>query len=278
MLVNLNDVLKKAQEEHYAVGLFNTTDTDMLEAVIAAAEELRSPVIIGTAEVLLPAGELKLIAPAIIAAAKRATVPVVVHYDHGLTFDRCMEALQLGFSSVMFDGSAGDYDKNIADTCEIVKIAHSFGASVEGEIGHVGQASTEDNLHTDMYTTADEAEAYVNATGVDALAIAIGTAHGVYKTKPQLNLERLCEIRQRIDTPLVLHGGSGLSDDDFRNTIRDGIAKMNIFTDLCLAGNRAMEDGLAANEAYLDIRNRKVSYIKEVVKNKIRLFGSENKA
>ena len=163
MLVNLNHILPKAQKEHYAVGLFNTTDTDMLEAVISAAEELRSPVIIGTAEVLLPAGELKLIAPSIIAAAKRATVPVVVHYDHGLTFDRCMEALQLGFSSVMFDGSAGEYDKNIADTCEIVKIAHSFGASVEGEIGHVGQASSEDNLHTDMYTTADEAEAYVKA-------------------------------------------------------------------------------------------------------------------
>ena len=278
MLVNLNDVLRKAQAEHYAVGLFNTTDTDMLEAVISAAEELRSPVIIGTAEVLLPAGELKLIAPSIIAAAKRATVPVVVHYDHGLTFDRCMEALQLGFSSVMFDGSAGEYDKNIADTCEIVKIAHSFGASVEGEIGHVGQASSEDNLHTDMYTTADEAEAYVKATGVDALAIAIGTAHGVYKTKPQLNLERLCEIRQRIDTPLVLHGGSGLSDDDFRNTVRDGIAKMNIFTDLCLAGNRAMEDGLKQGLAYLDIRNLKVKYMKEVVMNKIRLFGSENKA
>ena len=278
MLVNLNDILPKAQKEHYAVGLFNTTDTDMLEAVISAAEELRSPVIIGTAEVLLPAGELKLIAPSIIAAAKRATVPVVVHYDHGLTFDRCMEALQLGFSSVMFDGSAGEYDKNIADTCEIVKIAHSFGASVEGEIGHVGQASTEDNLHTDMYTTADEADAYVKATGVDALAIAIGTAHGVYKTKPQLNLERLCEIRQRIDTPLVLHGGSGLSDDDFRNTVRDGIAKMNIFTDLCLAGNRAMEDGLKQGLAYLDIRNLKVKYMKEVVMNKIRLFGSENKA
>lgn len=278
MLVNLNDILPKAQKEHYAVGLFNTTDTDMLEAVISAAEELRSPVIIGTAEVLLPAGELKLIAPSIIAAAKRATVPVVVHYDHGLTFDRCMEALQLGFSSVMFDGSAGEYDKNIADTCEIVKIAHSFGASVEGEIGHVGQASSEDNLHTDMYTTADEAEAYVKATGVDALAIAIGTAHGVYKTKPQLNLERLCEIRQRIDTPLVLHGGSGLSDDDFRNTVRDGIAKMNIFTDLCLAGNRAMEDGLKQGLAYLDIRNLKVKYMKEVVMNKIRLFGSENKA
>ncbi len=278
MLVNLNDVLKKAQAEHYAVGLFNTTDTDMLEAVIAAAEELRSPVIIGTAEVLLPYGELKLIAPALLAAAQRATVPVVLHYDHGLTFDRCIEALKLGFSSIMFDGSAGGYEENIAQTREMVKIAHAFGASVEGEIGHVGQASSEDNLLTDMYTTPEEAEEFVRATGVDALAVAIGTAHGVYKTKPQLNLERLTQIRQRIDTPLVLHGGSGLSDDDFRNTIRDGIAKMNIFTDLCLAGDRAMREGLEQNLGYLETRSRKVQIIKEAVKTKIRLFGSENKA
>ena len=170
MLVNLNDVLSKAQKEHYGVGLFNTTDTDMLEAVIAAAEELNSPVVVGTAEVLLPYGELKLIAPSILAAAKRAKVPVVMHYDHGLTFDRCMEALGLGFSSIMFDGSAGDYEKNIAATREVVKIAHSFGASVEGEIGHVGQASSGDNMLTDMYTTPEEAESYVKATGVDALA------------------------------------------------------------------------------------------------------------
>ena len=134
MLVNLNEVLKKAQKEKYAVGLFNTTDTDMLQAVIEAAEESRSPVILGTAEVLLPYGELKLIAPSVIAAAKRASVPVVVHYDHGLTFERCLEALQLGFSSVMFDGSAKAYGQNIEETKEIVKIAHAFGASVEGEI------------------------------------------------------------------------------------------------------------------------------------------------
>ena len=278
MLVTLNDVLKKAQKEHYGVGLFNTTDTDMLEAVIAAAEELRAPVVIGTAEVLLPAGELKLIAPSIIAAAKRATVPVVVHYDHGLTFDRCMEALQLGFSSVMFDGSAGDYEKNLADTREIVKIAHSFGASVEGEIGHVGQADTEDNLLTDMYTTPEEAVAYCEATGVDALAVAIGSAHGVYKTKPQLNIERLKEIRKATDVPLVLHGGSGLSDDDFRTTVKEGIAKVNIFTDLCLAGNAAMREGLEKGMAYLDIRNLKVEKMKEVVKEKILLFGSNGKA
>ena len=273
MLVNLDYVLKDAQKKGYGVGLFNTTDTDMLEAVISAAEELRAPVIIGTAEVLLPNGELKLIAPSIIAAAKRATVPVVVLYDHGLTFDRCMEALKLGFSSIMFDGSAGDYEKNIADTREIVKIAHSFGATVEGEIGHVGQADAGDNDASDMYTKVEEALDYANATGVDALAVSIGTAHGAYKSKPKLDLKRLNDIHKALPVPLVLHGGSGLTDDDFRNSIKNGIAKVNIFTDLCLAGNRAMEKGLAEGKAYLDIRNMKVDEIKEEVKKKMLVFG-----
>lgn len=278
MLVNLNEVLKKAQKGKYAVGLFNTTDTDMLQAVIEAAEESNSPVILGTAEVLLPYGELKLIAPSVIAAAKRAKVPVVVHYDHGLTFDRCIEALKLGFSSIMFDGSAKPYEQNIAETCEMVKIAHAFGATVEGEIGHVGEAAKEDNLLTDMYTTPEEAKAYLEATGVDALAVAIGSAHGVYKKKPMLNIERLKEIRNTVDVPLVLHGGSGLSDDDFKNTIRNGIAKVNIFTDLCLAGERAMKDGEEKKLGYLETRNLKVEYIKEAVKHKMALFGSVNKA
>lgn len=278
MLVNLDYVLKKAQREHYAVGLFNTTDTDMLEAAIAAAEELRAPIIIGTAEVLLPYGELKLIAPSIIAAAKRASVPVVVHYDHGLTFERCMEALQLGFSSVMFDGSAGDYETNIKETREVVRIAHAFGATVEGEIGHVGDAGAGDNLLTDMYTTPREATEYLAATGVDALAVAIGSAHGVYKTKPKLSIDRLREIRAAVDAPLVLHGGSGLSDEDFRCSIREGMAKVNIFTDLCLAGQRAMAEGISAGRDYLTIRNMKVEAIKEAVKTKMRLFGCEGKA
>ena len=198
MLVNLNDVLGKAQAGGYAVGLFNTTDTDMLEAAIGAAEELRSPIIVGTAEVLLPYGDLKLIAPSIIAAAKRATVPVVVHYDHGLTFERTMEALKLGFSSVMFDASTKDPAANLAETAEVVKIAHSFGASVEGEIGHVGEASKGDESLEDMYTTPEEADAFIRATGVDALAVAIGSAHGVYKKKPMLNIARLKEIRAKV--------------------------------------------------------------------------------
>ena len=278
MLVNLNDVLGKAQAGGYAVGLFNTTDTDMLEAAIGAAEELRSPIIVGTAEVLLPYGDLKLIAPSIIAAAKRATVPVVVHYDHGLTFERTMEALKLGFSSVMFDASTKDPAANLAETAEVVKIAHSFGARVEGEIGHVGEASKGDESLEDMYTTPEEADAFIRATGVDALAVAIGSAHGVYKKKPMLNIARLKEIRAKVDTPLVLHGGSGLSDDDFRNTIREGIAKMNIFTDLCLAGDAAMKEGLEKSLGYLETRKLKVEKIKAAVKAKMELFGCVGKA
>ena len=278
MLANLNDVLKPAQAGKYAVGLFNTTDTDMLEAAISAAEELRSPIIIGTAEVLLPYGELSLIAPSVIAAADRAKVPVVVHYDHGLTFERCMEALRLGFTSIMFDGSAGDYESNTAVTREVVRVSHAFGATVEGEIGHVGEAFTCDNAPSDRYTTVNEAKAYLADTGVDALAIAIGTAHGAYKAKPCLDLERLAAIRAAVDAPLVLHGGSGLSDDDFRNTVARGIAKVNIFTDLCLAGEAGMKEGLEKGIGYLEMRNLKKDYIKRAVMRKIELFGSAGRA
>jgi len=277
MLVNLNEVLKKAQKEHYGVGLFNTTDLDMAEAVISAAEEMESPVIIGTAEILLPYGELKLIVPSLRALAERASVPVVLHYDHGLTFERCMEALQLGATSIMYDGSTGSFRENMEQTAQVVRIAHAMGATVEGEIGHVGQAATDDGAVSDMYTTVEEAREFVEATGVDALAVAIGTAHGVYKSKPRLDINRLAGIRAAIDTPLVLHGGSGLSDDDFRNTIAAGIAKVNIFTDLCVAGVNAMKTATAQGLGYLDIRNAKVDEIRRAVKTKINLFGSAGK-
>lgn len=278
MLVNLNEVLFDAQKNGYAVGLFNTTDTDMLEGTLAAAEELKSPVIIGTAEVLLPFGELKLIAPSLIAAAKRASVPVVVHYDHGLTFERCMEALKLGFSSIMFDASAKETETNIKETKEMVKISHAFGATVEGEIGHVGEGAAGDNGNTDMYTLPQEAFEYINSTGVDACAVAVGTAHGAYIKRPKLDFNRLDEIYAAVSKPLVLHGGSGLGDDDFKNSVKHGISKINIFTDICTAGTAAVAKGLKENKGYLDIRNQKVEAIKEAVKKKILLFGSENKA
>lgn len=282
MLVTLNEVLKDAQKNRYAVGLFNATDSDMLQAVISAAEELRSPVIIGTAEVLLPFGELSLIAPSMVHAAKNASVPVVVHFDHGLTPERCTEALELGFSSVMFDGSGESLEENLRSTAEMVKLAHSMGASVEGEIGHVGSADDSDGENRDMYTTPREAVDFVKATGVDALAVAIGTAHGTYKTKPRLDIERLKLIRAALDTPLVLHGGSGLSDDDFRATVREGITKINIFTDLCLAGEQAM--GQAVTDlsrgmmGYLDIRQSRVAAMKAAAMEKLSLFGSQGRA
>ena len=275
MLVNLNDILFDAQKNHYAVGLFNTTDTDAIEAAITAAEEMRSPIILGTAEVLLPYGDLKLIGPTMVSLAKSASVPVVVHYDHGLTFERCMEAIKIGFSSIMFDGSASAADENLKATREIVKIAHAMGVTVEGEIGHVGEAVNDDESATDMYTTPQEALSFIEETGVDALAIAIGTAHGVYKTTPKLDIERLKQIRKVTDTPLVLHGGSGLPVEDLKNTIREGIAKLNIFTDLYIAGLRVINEG---GTDYHQVRTRKVQAIKEVVMDKIRLFGSEGRA
>lgn len=275
MLVNLNDILHDAQKKHYAVGLFNTTDTDAIEAAITAAEEMKSPIILGTAEVLLQYGDLKLIAPTMVSMAKSASIPVCVHYDHGLTFERCIEAIKFGFSSIMFDGSAEDEENNLKQTREIVKIAHALGVTVEGEIGHVGEAINGDDAASDMYTTPEEAVNFIEKTGVDALAIAIGTAHGVYKSTPKLDIERLKQIRKVTDTPLVLHGGSGLPEADLKATIREGIAKLNIFTDLYIAGLRVINEG---GTDYHQVRTKKVEAIRQVVRNKITLFGSEGKA
>ncbi len=284
MIVNLNDVLSKAKAGHYAVGLFNTHDTDMLEAAISAAEELRSPIIIGTAEVLLPYGDLPLLAPALVAAAKRASVPVVVHYDHGLTFEKTMEALKEGFSSVMYDASAKPYADNIAETAEVAKIAHAFGATIEGEIGHVGSAQAGDDRNG-QYTTVEEAVDFQTKTGVDALAVAVGNAHGVYKSKPCIQLDRIAELNAAVSCPLVMHGGSGLSADDFRNAIARGVAKMNIHTDMVCAGMRAMYEQCDAHNRekivtwdYLDTRKAKVAAIRAVVAEKLTLFGSVGKA
>lgn len=280
MLVNLNEVLLDAQKNKYAVGLFNTTDSDALAAAIAAAEELRSPIIVGTAEVLLRYGELQLIGPSMVNMAKNASVPVAVHYDHGLTFERCMEALKVGFTSVMYDCSTDSYEENIKKVKEMADIAHSYGATIEGELGHVGDnvGSMEGDSHLEdpskFYTDPLKAKEFVEKTGIDALAIAIGTAHGAYTCKPKLDIERLKEIRNEISTPLVLHGGSGLSKEDFKNCIENGITKVNIFTDLYVAGKKAMVN--TAGD-YHDTRVEKVKTIKDVVMNKIMLFGSDHK-
>lgn len=280
MLVNLNEILFDAQKNNYAVGLFNTTDSDALAAAILAAEEMRSPIIIGTAEVLLRYGELQLIGPSMVNMAKNASVPVAVHYDHGLTFERCMEALKIGFSSVMYDCSTDSYEENIKKVREMAEIAHSYGATIEGELGHVGDnvGSMEGDSHLEdpskFYTDPLKAREFVGETNIDALAIAIGTAHGTYTCKPKLDIERLKEIRREVSAPLVLHGGSGLTKEDFKSCIENGITKVNIFTDLYVAGKKAM---IECTGDYHDTRDEKVKAIKEVVKNKIMLFGSNGK-
>ena len=227
---------------------------------------------------LLPYGELQLIAPALLAAAERASVPVTVHFDHGLTDGRCIEALRLGFSGVMFDGSAKDLEENVGQTRRMAEIAHAFGAGIEGEIGHVGEASAGDGRDRELFTTPGEARDFIEKTGVDALAIAVGTAHGVYKAAPKIDFGRIREIAREVGTPLVLHGGSGLSDEDFRQAVAAGISKINVFTDLCLAGSSAMARAAKENRSYLETRSLRVDAIKNAVKNKIGLFGSAGKA
>lgn len=281
MLVNMNDILLPAKEEHYGVGFFNAVNVEMARAVIETAEELHSPVMIGTAEVLLPTTNLNLVADYLLPMAREASVPVAVHYDHGLTFDRCMQALRLGFSSVMFDCSTKSYEDNVEAVAEMVKICHGMGVTVEGELGHVGDNEGAGKLAkpSDYFTDPDMAVDYVKKTGIDALAIAVGNAHGDYKFPPKLDFERISVISERTGLPLVLHGGSGLSDDDFREAVKRGICKINIFTDLDKAGKNGVARGLEEGAASMcRLIPYEIEAMKAVVSEKIHLFGSVGKA
>lgn len=279
MLANLNDVLKPARENHYAVGLFNTCSLEFARGVIAAAEETQSPVIIGTAEILLPVATLEEMAEMLIPMAKRASVPVVVHLDHGLNAETCKKALELGFSSIMYDCSTDPYDINVQKVAEMAKLAHSYGATIEGELGHVGNNPTSAEGETDpsaFYTEPDQALDFVTKTGVDALAIAVGTAHGAYKLPPKLDFERIREIAGTIDTSLVLHGGSGLTDDDFRKAIDEGISKVNIFTDINMAAAKAAHDGYANGSGLLtDLQPMMVEAVKQATIKKMNVFKNK---
>lgn len=281
MLVNMNDVLFPAKEGHYGVGFFNAVNVEMARAIIETAEELNAPVMVGTAEILLPAMELGRVADYLLPLAEEASVPVCVHYDHGLTFDRCMEALHYGFTSIMYDCSTRAYEENVEAVAEMVKICHSVGATVEGELGHVGDNEGAGRLEnpSDYFTDPDVADDFVTRTGVDSLAIAVGNAHGDYKFPPKLDFARIETIAERTDLPLVLHGGSGLADDDFRTAVQKGICKINIFTDLDKAGKAGVEEGLAAGaKTMMGLMPYEMNAMKKVVANKIRLFGSEGKA
>ena len=258
MLVNMKGILADAKEGRYGIGLFNAVTEDMARAIIETAEELCAPVIVGTAEVLLPRMSLDAVAGYLIPMAKEAKVPVCVHYDHGLTEAKCFEALDLGFTSVMYDCSTDAYEDNVSKVAAMAAACHQAGATIEGELGHVGDNEGAGKLlnPSDYFTDPAMAKDFSDRTGIDALAVAVGNAHGEYKFPPKLDSDRISDIAAITGLPLVLHGGSGLSDDDFRTAVQRGICKINIFTDL----DRASSGGLEA--------------MKAVVREKMQLFGS----
>ncbi len=285
MLVNLNDVLRPAKQGKYAVGLFNAVSIELARGIITAAECTHSPVIVGTAEVFFPYCPLEVVSYYLLPMAKKASVPVVVHLDHGLTFDACEEALRLGFSSVMYDCSTDTYEENVRKVKEMADLAHSFGASIEGELGHVGdnEGSAEgSSIMTDpskYFTDPSKAKDFVDRTGVDALAIAVGNAHGAYKLPPKLDFERIRTIAKTVDVPLVLHGGSGLTDNDFRQAIQDGISKVNIFTDINIAAVEAeFKKFTSMEKGILDLIPAAVEAVKQESEKKMKLFSSVGKA
>lgn len=275
MLVNMREMLKTAEKEGYGIGFFNAVNVEMARAVIETAEEMNSPVIIGTAEILLPMMELQNVADYLIPMAGRASVPVCVHYDHGLTYDRCMEALALGFTSIMYDCSTLSYEENVRRVSEMVSICHEKDVTVEGELGHVGDNEGPGRIlkPEDLFTDPDQAVDYVSRTGVDALAVAVGNAHGDYKFPPKLDFDRIRTISERTGVPLVLHGGSGLADDDFRRAVREGVRKINIFTDLDKAGRKGAEEAINNGISTLSgIMSYEIAAMKAVVREKISLF------
>lgn len=277
-LVNLKAVLQKAQEGNYAVCAFNIENMEMAQAIISAAEEYRSPVILQTTPSTLRYAEPELFFAIVNALAQQTDVPVVMHLDHGDSFELTSKAFRSGYTSVMIDGSKLPLQENVMLTKAVVSMCHPAGVSVEAEIGCIG--GKEDDLMGDnMYTVPEEAKFLAEQTRVDALAVAIGTAHGVYKSKPVLNMERLKEIRALVDAPLVLHGTSGISDAVVRECIANGICKVNYATDLRIAfthgANRVLEDKAVYDPKKYMAEGRKE--VKEYAAARMVACGSSNR-
>ena len=277
-LYTMKEILADAQAKNYGVGFFNTFNMDMARAIIHAAEECNSPVIIGPAESLAKYAEYSWLMPVLLEQARRAKVPVAVHLDHGYSFEAILQAAQAGCGSVMYDGTREEsHAENVRKSAELARICHAMGVGLECELGSVGGLSDETgNVDFTAYTDPNEATKFIEQTGADFLAVSIGTQHGVYKAEPKLDLNRLAEIHSAVDIPLVLHGGSGLSDDDFRNTIAGGIRKVNVFTDIILAAKAAIRAD--ENESYGDAMLRAEAAMKEAAMAKIKVFGSAGRA
>lgn len=249
MLVNLNGVFERAKKEGTAIGAFNVSSWEAAQAIIGAAEKMKRPVIMNYAPVHESFLTMEDAALIMLYHARKATVPVCVHLDHGASFELCMKAIRLGFTSVMIDASALSYEENVSVTSLVVRAAHAVDVTVEAELGHIFTSQTGSNQEgsgietaenyanlNDVYTSPQIAKDFVTQTKVDALAIAFGTSHGIYVKEPVLDLERISAIRKVIDTPLVMHGGSGLSREEFQTAIQNGIRKINYYTYMTLAG------------------------------------------
>lgn len=229
-LVKMKDLLRRAEEKNIGCGAFSVGNMEMVRGAIRAAEELDTPIILQIAEVRLKNSPLHLMGPMMVQAAKEAKVDVAVHLDHGLTFETVDKALELGFTSVMLDASALPFEENIARVKAVVEKARKYGATVEAELGLVGGSEDGSCDHGIRCTDPDDAVVYARETGIDALAVAIGNAHGNYPVAPTLAFDVLEKIHEKVDIPLVLHGGSGITDKDFQRAISLGIRKVNIAT------------------------------------------------
>lgn len=279
MIVSFREMLQAADKGRYAVGAFNCLSLENVEGAIAAAEELRSPIIIQLAEVQFPCAPMNLMAPLYLEAACKASVPVVVHLDHGQSFETCAEAIRLGFGSVMFDGASLPFEDNVRITREVTRMAKAMGVDVEAELGKVGDVGVDDDK-VDLFTDVEESARFIEQTGVDALAVAIGNQHGRYVATPKLNIDRLIELHERNSMPLVLHGGSGTSVEDFKACIHNGICKINVATAIQVGITERVQQYLrdAAKPDYITMKGVIREASKEVVKEHILLFESNNRA
>lgn len=275
MLIGFKEILENAEKGGYAVPAFNVYNMETVMGVAAAAEKLRAPVIMQFYSRLATTGFADYLAPVILEAAQKASVPVCMHLDHGAGYDAAAIAVRRGATGIMVDFSALSMEENICKTALAVKICDALSIGVEGEIGHIGKAS--DGVCT-QYTTVEEAEKYVSQTGVAALAAAVGTAHGRYKQAPRLALERIREIKEAIKIPLVLHGGSGVPDDQIAAAVEAGIRKMNFGTDLCYAfldACRAADSDVVAIDLFM---RRPIESVCAFAESKIKVLGAEGKA
>lgn len=278
-LVKMTELFTAHDDTSKAVGAFNVSNMEMAWGAIQAAEQLNTPLILQIAEGRLKYSPLELLGPVMLAAAKKCTQPAAVHLDHGATLETIKLALSLGFTSVMFDGSKYPLDENINRTREVVELAHAHGAAVEAEIGRVGGAEGDYKSVDVLITAVDEAKRFAEATGVDALAVAIGTAHGNYTVQPKLRIDRLREIFDAIQTPLVLHGGTGLTAEDFRNCISNGIKKINIATASYDNSAKKIREVCAANPSakFFDFSDAIVRGTCENVKRHMKIFNKGDK-